>query len=85
MELRTLEFLCGIKLGTSNHLMLLSEYHRHLTCTHRSTESGEMTLTEVCFVQSEGSRCLSLCQETDWIENPSLFWEAFLVVNHPDY
>ena len=61
VELEILEFLSGIKLGTSDHLMLVSDYHRPLTCTRHSTESGKMT--ELCF-QSEGSQCLSLCQET---------------------
>lgn len=64
MELKILEFFCGIKLGTSDHLMLVSEYYRPLTCTRLSTESGKLTLTEVCSFQSEGSQCLSLCQET---------------------
>lgn len=64
MELKTLEFLGGIKPGTSDHLMLVSEYHRPITCTQQSPESGKMTLAKVYFFQSEGSQYLFLCQET---------------------
>lgn len=31
IELKVLEFVCGVKLGKSDRLMLVSEYHRPMT------------------------------------------------------
>ena len=75
--------MCDIKLGTSNPLMLVSEYHRPLTCTPHS-ESDEVALAEVCFFQAEDSQCLSFCWETQTGERESLtFFGWFCHVESP--
>lgn len=74
MELKIIEFLCGIKLGTSDDLMLVSEHHRPLTCTHHSTGSGKRLW------QSVSSRLrASLLGNSSWIKRiPHFFQMHFL-------